>query len=289
MTLAEALQRGAATPTQVAPAAPRRVPPVTVHVFSDPACPWCHIGQKRLQRAVRQYKRRYGQAAPLQLSWNPLLVDSDVSAAGEDVESYAARRWGLQSSAQWRGRLARSGLPEGAAFADWRTVPNTLLAAELVAIATDQGLADQAVDLLFTRTYEEGANISLLGELLDIGEALGMQRHELRRELTRTDSQVRAAVMERDVAAKQRLKINAIPHYIVCAGPNSRTKYSLNGAHQTSDLLGAMERVAMEEAQAAAAAARAAGAQSAGPQSAYSAALLKAAGGKQAGTTALVY
>lgn len=52
--------------------------------------------------------------------------------------------------------------------------------------------------------YEEGANISLLGELLDIGEALGMQRHELRRELTRSDSQVRAAVMERDAAAKQR-------------------------------------------------------------------------------------
>lgn len=68
------------------------------------------------------------------------------------MESYAARRWGLQSSAEWRARLSRSGLPEGAAFADWRTVPNTLLAAELVAIATDQGLADQAVDLLFTRT-----------------------------------------------------------------------------------------------------------------------------------------
>ncbi|PNW78108.1 hypothetical protein CHLRE_10g464500v5 [Chlamydomonas reinhardtii] len=285
MTLAEALQRGAATPTAHV-ASPRRVPPVTVHVFSDPACPWCHIGAKRLQRAVRQYKRRYGQAAPLQLAWNPLLVDSDVSAAGEEVESYAARRWGLQSSAEWRARLSRSGLPEGAAFADWRTVPNTLLAAELVAIATDQGLADQAVDLLFTRTYEEGANISLLGELLDIGEALGMQRHELRRELTRSDSQVRAAVMERDAAAKQRLKINAIPHYIVCAGPNSRTKYSLNGAHQTSDLLGAMERVAKEELQAAGRDA-AAVARAAGGQPAYGAALLKAAAGKPAGSNAL--
>lgn len=83
-----------------------------------------------------------------------------------------------------------------------------------------------------------------------------------------------------------RLKINAIPHYIVCAGPNSRTKYSLNGAHQTSDLLGAMERVAKEELQAAGRDA-AAVARAAGGQPAYGAALLKAAAGKPAGSNAL--
>ncbi|KAG2491637.1 hypothetical protein HYH03_010008 [Edaphochlamys debaryana] len=238
--------------------APSTLPTVNVNVFSDPACPWCHIGAKRLQRAVRQYKRRYGVAAPLKLHWNPLLVDNDVSPLGESVETYALRRYGEVAADKWRSRLIRSGLPEGAAFADWKTVPNSILAHELVALASDMGLAEQANELLFLRTYEQGGNISLLGELLDIGEALGMERSQLRKELTRGESgPLRASVLERDMAAKQRLRIQAVPHFIISAGPANRTKYALNGAHQTSDLLGAMERVTLEETRAAAAAARA--------------------------------
>ncbi|EFJ49094.1 hypothetical protein VOLCADRAFT_104523 [Volvox carteri f. nagariensis] len=258
------------------------LPPVTVHVFNDIACPWCHIGARRLQRAVRQYKRRFGQAAPVKLQWNPLLVDSEVMSAGEEVNSYAQRRWGLGSVDPLHARLVRAGLPEGATFSNWTTMPNSLMALELISLAADMGLAEQASDLLFARTYELGGNVSLLSELLDIGESLGMgmSRGDLGRELTRSDGDsLRAGVLERDATAKRsgshsvcyrnhhqqqqqqlrdilcyRLRIHAVPHFIISAGPKCRTKYSLNGAHQTSDLVGAMERVAMEEARAAAAA-----------------------------------
>ncbi|GLI63782.1 hypothetical protein VaNZ11_006863 [Volvox africanus] len=240
------------------------LPPVTVHVFNDIACPWCHIGSQRLQRAVRQYKRRYGQAAPVKVQWNPLLVDNDVSATGEDVNGYAQRRWGFTSTDPFRTRLVRAGLPEGATFKKWAFMPNSLLALELLALAADLGLADRASDLLFSRTYELGGNVSLLDELLEIGESLGISsREELSRELVRTDGgSLRVRVLEQDAAAKRRLRIQAVPHFIITAGPKCRTKYSLNGAHQTSDLVGAMERVAMEEARAAAAARKAAAAQS---------------------------
>ncbi|KXZ41652.1 hypothetical protein GPECTOR_342g83 [Gonium pectorale] len=138
-------------------------------------------------------------------------------------------------------------------------------------MASDLGLAERANDLLFARTYEQGGNVSLVDELLDVAEALGMQRGAVRRELLRGDGgALRASVLERDAAAKQRwaglgrvvgLRIQAVPHFIIAAGPASRTKYALNGAHQTSDLLGAMERVAAEESLAGAiAASRPAGA-----------------------------
>ncbi|GLC36469.1 hypothetical protein PLESTB_000151600 [Pleodorina starrii] len=253
MQLRGALSGPGASPQAVSRSGP--LPPVTIHVFSDIACPWCHIGARRLQRAIRQYKRRYGQAAPIKLQWNPLLIDGDVTTAGEDVDSYAQRRWGFGSIGPIRTRLVRAGLPEGASFNNWAVMPNSLLALELMALAGDMGLAEQANDLLFARTYEQGGNVSLLDELLDIGESLGMKRGEVARELMRSDgSSLRAQVLERDAAAKRRLRIKAVPHFIITAGPKCRTKYSLNGAHQTSDLVGAMERVAMEEARADAAA-----------------------------------
>jgi hypothetical protein len=44
-----------------------------------------------------------------------------------------------------------------------------------------------------------------------------------------------------------RLRIQAVPHFIITAGPKCRTKYSLTGAQHTRDLLGAIEMVAMQE------------------------------------------
>lgn len=58
------------------------------------------------------------------------------------------------------------------------------------------------------------------------------------------------------IPGTNRLHIRAVPYFIITAGPQCRTKYSLDGAQQTSDLLGAMERVAMVEAQAATTAVR---------------------------------
>ncbi|GIL61431.1 hypothetical protein Vafri_15879 [Volvox africanus] len=258
------LQEAFSRPGGPAQARSGPLPPVTVHVFNDIACPWCHIGSQRLQRAVRQYKRRYGQAAPVKVQWNPLLVDNDVSMTGEDVNGYAQRRWGVSSADPFRARLVRAGLPEGASFKKWTFMPNSLLALELLALAADLGLADRASDLLFSKTYEQGGNVSLLDELLEIGESLGISsREELSRELVRTDGgSLRVRVLEQDAAAKRRLRIQAVPHFIITAGPKCRTKYSLNGAHRTSDLVGAMERVAMEEARASVAAKKATAAQS---------------------------
>lgn len=46
----------------------------------------------------------------------------------------------------------RAGLPEGASFRDWRTVPNTLMAQQLMALAAELGLAGQAATALFSKT-----------------------------------------------------------------------------------------------------------------------------------------
>lgn len=205
---------------------------------------------------MRQYKRKHGVSAPVELKWNPLIVDKDIALEGESVDAYARRKWGAANASKLLTALRRAGLPEGASFRDWRTVPNTLMAQQLMALAAELGLAGQAATALFSKTYEQGGNVGRLEELLDVGQGLGLPRGPLQGALLAGNAgTLREAVLERDAAAKQRLRITAVPHLIVTAGPACRTKYSLSGPQPPSELLGALERVAAEEARAVAVAA----------------------------------
>lgn len=234
------LRRSYSAPTQL-----------VVHTFSDAACPWCYVGSKRLQKAVRQMQQDTG--VEVEIKWNPFIIDPSTSPEGEAYAAYNLRRWGSDS---WTEGLRRSGAPDGAEFSNWKTWPHTLLAHQLVALADKEGLAGEATDLLFVRTYEEGGNVSLLPELEDIARTLGLDRARVQAGLVGDRSEeLRAHVLERDAAAKQQLRISGVPHFIVAAGPSSVHKYSLRGAQRPDRLVGAMQLVSAE-AQAAAEALR---------------------------------
>lgn len=233
-----ALRRSYSAPTQL-----------VVHTFSDAACPWCYVGSKRLHKAVRQLQQETG--LEVEIKWNPFIIDPSTSQEGEDFAAYNLRRWGSDSSS-WTESLRRSGAPDGASFSNWKTWPNTLLAHQLVALADEEGMAGEATDLLFLRTYEEGGNVSLLPELEDIARTLGLDRARVQAGLVgKRSEELRTRVLERDAAAKQQLRISGVPHYIVAAGPSSLHKYSLRGAQRPDRLMGAMQLVSAE-AQAAA-------------------------------------
>lgn len=245
-----------ARPGIVAPqrSAPTPVP-AAVHFFSDFACPWCYVGKQRLQKAVRQLAQTSG--IDVQIRWNPYIIDPYTKEEGEDYLAYNLRRWGSDA---WTQSLRASGAPDGARFSNWRTWPNTLMAHQLVALAEEEGLADEAVDMLFERTYEEGGNVSLLPELEGVADRLGLPMRNVHDALVgRRAQELQARVLERDAAAKQQLRISGVPHSIAAAGPSSAYKYSLRGAQQPERLAGAIRQVAAEAAAAVAASGSGAG------------------------------
>ena len=57
--------------------------PITVAVVSDVACPWCYIGKKRLESALKQW-----QGAPVEITWHPFQLDPTIPASGFDRDTY---------------------------------------------------------------------------------------------------------------------------------------------------------------------------------------------------------
>ena len=82
---------------------------VKIEMYSDIACPWCHLGFRRLQRAIQMANEK---GIETEVTYKPVLIDPNTNSKGEDYMSYNVRRWGGD---RWTQSLRHSGLSDNTA------------------------------------------------------------------------------------------------------------------------------------------------------------------------------
>ena len=147
-------------------------PTIEADIWSDLACPWCYVGAKRLDSAIK----KLGDRAEVKITWHAFLLDAryhDGHPEGEPLEPFYRAKLGSDIE-PIKQRLMASGKPDGATFTNWQWRPNTFPGHRLVALARQHGLSHEANKALFQKSYEEGKNISSSKVLLEVGEELGL-------------------------------------------------------------------------------------------------------------------
>src|SRR6201999_2218958 len=85
---------------------------ISVDVVSDVVCPWCFIGQKRLDKAI--------QAVPeidVTVRWRPFPLDPTIPPGGKDRREYMLAKFGSeQKLREIHARIAPLGQAEGIDF-----------------------------------------------------------------------------------------------------------------------------------------------------------------------------
>src|SRR5690606_37203287 len=117
---------------------------VRVDVISDCVCPWCYVGKRRLEEAVRRVEDRLD----VQVVWLPFQLDPALPPEGLPWEDYVRERFGSPERVrEAQARVAEIGREVGIPFAfeKVRKAPNTLLAHRLIAIAA---AADRQADMV---------------------------------------------------------------------------------------------------------------------------------------------
>lgn len=173
-------------------------PTIEVEVWSDLACPWCYVGQRKIQKAVEQVQ----DTADVSITWHAFLLDPNYQNAhpeGEPLEPFYRAKFGANADAI-KQRLLASGKSEGATFSNWQWRPNTFPGHRLVALARQHGRSNEANAALFKKSYEEGKNISLPEILEEVGRELGLPEVE---EWVRSD-EGSLEVLKDDAEAKRR-------------------------------------------------------------------------------------
>lgn len=186
---------------------------INVDIYSDIACPWCYVGEKKFFQAKRQYLEA-NPSHQIKVSWHPYMIDPNTKKNGEDYLAYNKRRWGGDG---WTYSLKEAGKKVGCFFANWKTWPNTFLGHCLVTYAAKFNKADEVLEEIFTYSYEQGENVSDIKVLDKIAEKFKLDEGWKQKE-------VQNAVLEADAYAKEEMDIHGVPYFII------NNKYPLEGA-----------------------------------------------------------
>src|SRR6266540_655720 len=81
---------------------------LAIDIISDVVCPWCFVGKRRMEAALRLYRER-GGAEP-KLTWHPFQLNPDMPPEGVDRDEYVRRKFGPERAGQVYGRITAVGV-----------------------------------------------------------------------------------------------------------------------------------------------------------------------------------
>jgi predicted DsbA family dithiol-disulfide isomerase len=212
---------------------------ISVDVVSDVVCPWCYIGQKRLDRAVESLSD-----IDVAIRWRPFQLDPTIPPEGKDRMRYMLDKFGSEERIrQIHATIEPLGAAEGIAF-DFdaiKVAPNTLDAHRVIRWAGTggAGVQNRLVRRLFQLNFEEGANLGDHAVLVEAASESGMDGPIVRTMLL-TDADRHNVTTE--VANAARAGIRGVPCFLL------EEKYAVMGAQETDALANAILQVAAAKA-----------------------------------------
>jgi predicted DsbA family dithiol-disulfide isomerase len=211
--------------------------PLPITIYSDVICPWCYVGKRRFEAALRAP----GMPQQLAVTWRPFELNPDMPAEGMERAVYRARKFGPEKARQSDRQMAERGREAGIAFAFDRMqrTPNTRLAHRLIWQAGQQGGEAQnaLVDRLFKGYFEEGVDIGRKDVLLDLAKAAGLDPLLTRNALDEDDSLEAVLELENEGIS---MGISGVPYFVLI------NKYAVSGAQPPEMWQDALPKIAVE-------------------------------------------
>lgn len=200
--------------------------PLTIDVVSDVVCPWCFLGKRRLEAAIRDS----GEAAAIAVRWRPFQLDPSLPAEGLDRDAYMKAKFNDEVRlAAIHDRLTEMGEAVGIAYAFDRIerAPNTLDAHRLIRWAAGGDRQDAVVDRLFRLYFEEGRDIGDRQVLLDVAREVGMDVEAVEQRFADGDD---VEAVQAEIAQAQAVGVSGVPFFIFAS------RFGVPGA-QDADVL----------------------------------------------------
>ena len=221
--------------------------PLTIDIVSDVVCPWCFIGKRKLEAALKLPEAAH--LPPVQIRWHPFQLNPDLPEAGVSRKEYLEAKFGgPERAAEIYARVGAAGKAVGLDlnFNGIERQANTLMAHALIAYAqnspkNDAGntLGNDVKERLLNAYFVEGRFIGGLDVLVAVAVAAGLDGEDVRRHLN--DPASRDAISQADAQARQ-MGISGVPFFIF------NQKVALSGAQDPETLLQAMQQAVLEAA-----------------------------------------
>ena len=207
-----------------------------IEIWSDVACPWCYIGERRFFRALDARADRDS----FQVVFRPFELDPAAPATAEPLRARLERRYGARAAAMTAQAGAAAAI-EGIA-ADWEhaRAARTRDAHRLLWLAAREGgeaVQRRLAELLFSAQFERGGDVSSVEELVALAAAAGMNPGRASAVLASDEGE---REVEADLARAHRLGIRSVPTFLFDG------RFAISGAQPASAFTAVLDELAQQ-------------------------------------------
>ena len=211
--------------------------PLLVDVWSDIACPWCFVGKRRLERALREFPH------PVEVVWHSFELDPAAPKERDPAVSHVeriAKKYGMSvaQARQSTARLVDAGRAEGIAF-DFEHIRsgNTFDAHRVVHLGRQRGLQGAVKERFLRAYFEEAELMSDHGTLARLAAEAGLDEREVVDVLS---SDTYAGAVREDESRAAELGIDGVPCFVL------DRRYGVTGAQPPKVILSALHQAFSE-------------------------------------------
>ena len=206
-----------------------------IKIWSDYACPFCYIGEKRLEKALADVK------ADIKIEFKSFELDPTASekVVSSTTERFAKKYGMTEDDAAARiEQISMMGRREGIDFKYISTrYTNTFDALRLTKFAQERG-HDEIITKLFDAYFTKNLELADHKVLKKIAVECGLDENEVN-EFLKSDKY--ADEVRKDEYEAARLGIHGVPYFVI------NDKYALSGAQPAEVLKDAIEDALSED------------------------------------------
>jgi len=208
---------------------------VEIQVWSDIVCPWCYLGKRRLEEALRGFD---GDVAVTFRAYQ--LDPSPVPAPVPTKQALAEKFGSAERAEQMFQHVTSVAAGDGLRLDFDRSIAaNTFDAHRLVEWAAGQGRQLDMVEALQRAHFTDGVDIGFLPALAAVAGSIGLNAAAAQAFL---ESGAGAEAVISDLTAARELGITSVPTFVIDG------KYAVQGAQEAATLRTALEEIQRREA-----------------------------------------
>jgi predicted DsbA family dithiol-disulfide isomerase len=210
-----------------------------IDIVSDVVCPWCVIGFKNLQTAIKQMSNEID----FEINWKPYELHPEIPKNGYDKKLYMQQKFGDASGrASPYNQIKEIGKSLGFEFNFSKTerIPNTFSAHRLLWKSKEFNLQTELSEALFEAYFTDGKDIGSDEVLAGIAQEVGMDKLEVLKFLSSKEGGQETADEEMEFIEKS---IGAVPTYFI------NEKYIIQGGQEPETFVSFLNKILSKEKQ----------------------------------------
>lgn len=179
-----------------------------IDIFADIACPWCYLGDVRLERVLKETNTH------AEVIWHPFQLQPGLPLTGMNWETFSLQKFGGATNRQRAFSSVASSAKEDSIVFNFETIAsaaNTRDAHRLILLAQEKAKGIELANVFFKAYFTDGANLNDPATLKKLADSIGIAESETQA-LLESDTYITEVVQSQQLTSQ--LGISGVPFYI---------------------------------------------------------------------------